>query len=474
MVYAWAAVIAHVFPVVALGQVDTPRPASVDNRQLPAMEAADLMQSSLTLYPGSSRVAWQLEQGGIKRKLWPSSISRGIRALEAEHGGTSRSGGLSVGVTTSGTPPTEARPVTGLRDDAGADDIQFLDRSWLEGRMRVQRLAMDGRTFYLLLATREHVNYRLGGSSQPPPTAPPYKGGRRHEPPPNLVSYVFVAVEEGVNTSSATFSTEGEPPVIHRNVTPPLTAPFAGPGEFAAVPWEDGIAVFYRDRGGIFARRLNIGGEAPAFEGERWRIAAAPDTIARYQLLARTDASGTVHLLWAMAAADDRETLHYCRLAPHTGNDCPRPVELSRSVAVSEQLYPVNLMLQGENIYVSWTDTRYASGVWTTRNYAKLLVNASHDGGRSFGKPVALNKPRSNADQARYAVTLPAQDGGVLAFWITERMPAAGMWQRHRFHAGWLDAGLKRLQVGTNTVSGEYINDVIGQGFLKYHEGLGR
>lgn len=449
----WRWVVACAVPSLAFGQVEIPRPDHVDNHRLPALEAADFMQSSLTLYPGSPRVALQLEQSGVERRLWPLSISRSIRALHAGQNVASLSGGLSTGSGTRG----DIRPVP---DSAAADDIQLLDRGWLNGRMRTQRLAVNGRTFYFLLTTRKHV------TRHPSPS----RAGRAGD---GFRSYDLVAVEEGTDTPAAMFTTEGEPPVIHENAAPRSVASFEGPGEFAAVPWEDGIAVIYRDRGGIFARRFNAAGDAPKFEGERWRVAGAPDTIARYQLLARADASGTVHLLWATAAADGRETLRYCRLTPQTVNDCPRPVELSRSVAVSERLYPVNLMLQGGNVYVSWTDTRYAGGVWTTRNYAKLFVAASHDGGRTFGKPLVLNDPRDNADQARYAVTLPAPGGGVLAFWVAQSMPGAGLWQRHRFRAGWVDADLKRFRVGTTTVAGEYLNDVIERGVLRYHEALG-
>lgn len=463
--------IACLFCLSAHARVDTLRPVSVDNHQLPPLEQADIMQSSLRLYPGSPRMAQQFEHGGIDRGLWPSSISRGIRALEAEQAGISLSGGLSASMTLPGTPPDDALRLP-EPDASGADDIQLIDHGWLAGRMRVQRLAIGDRIFHILLTSPRHVDEWRGATpSQPAQSgrlAPPIRideeREEEHQP------FVFTVVEEDADTPPARFRTWGEPPIVSESVNPPVVTPFSGPGEFSAVPWEDGIAIIYRDRGGIFARRLDVHGNAPTFEGEPWRVAAAPETIHRYQLLARADTAGVVHLLWAVMAESERSTLHYCRLVP--GSDC-HPLELSHSVAVSERLRPINLMLQGDNIYVSWTDTRYTSGVWTKRNRHKLLVAASQDGGRSFARPVSLNAPRDDADQANYAVTLPAPGGGVLVFWVVERMPLVGMWQRHRLHTGWLDAELNRFQVGTTTVSGEDIHDVIERGVLKYHENLG-
>lgn len=442
-------------PVV--GEVRTLRPLIVENSRLPPLASADFAQASLAFSPGSGELALQLERGGVRRRLWPSPIARAMRALQAErdNGGAGLFGGLAGRTTTPGTTSPGSGPSSGRPAPATAEGVTLIDRGWLAGRMRSRRVAVDGRIFYFLLTSPEYVE-----------ALPVPRREQSHSP------YVFLAVEEGGDASPATFVTDGEPHTVHENVKPRLVVPFAGPGEFAAVPWEDTVAVIYRDRGGIFARRLSTRGDAPTFGSERWQIAAAPNTIHRYRLLARTDEAGTVHLLWAISAADESTTLHYCRLIPRGRSRCRHPVELSRSIAVDETSGSLNLMIQGERVYVSWIDTRYEERGWTRRNFAKLFVAGSTDGGQTFDAPVSVNRPRDNSSNALYAVTLPAGSGGVLVFW-TEETVQAGLWRRLPFQAGWLDAGLDNLHVGAAAVPGRHIGEMIVQAVSRHHETLG-
>lgn len=410
----------------------------VENRELSSLGSADATQASLRFNPASVGAAMKLEKAGVlDRMIWPGSIREQLRAMEREGDAAPE---LNTRITTLGTSLPESNSET--EDKLSSDSTELLDPLWITGRMRSQRLTVDDRTFYFMLADPEYVESASIVTD------------------PDIRSFLLIALEEGMDTPPAMFATEGEPPVIYENVTPRLVSPFAGPGNFAAVPWKGGIAVIYRDRGGIYARRLNIRGEELSFSQDCWQIAEAPDTIARYQLLAHADTRGTVHLLWAIEDADDTSTLHYCRLIPEETNGCQEPVLLTENVAVSESMKPVNLMVQDDHVYISWTDTRFTSGVWTRKNYAKLLIAASHDGGQTFNRPVSINHPKDNSNQARYAITIPVPAGGIMVFW-TEESIQGGRWKELPFYTGWLDPDLETLSLGSEQISGESIYELI-------------
>lgn len=436
-------------------QVRIPHTENVENRQLPTLESAEIGQVSLPLNPADVETALQLERSGVRNGVWPSAI---VRAKRTAQRGTNN-GGLSMRITTPGTSPESIPP-----EPSGESEtrIHVFSSDFHQGR--TQRLAMNDRVFYFLMAPpglKRTPNFDSTLTRDEALFAEPTR------------RFVVVAVEEGVNPGIATFVTEGEPPTIYENVTPRLVAPFAGRSDFAVVPWKDGAAVIYRDQGGIYMRRLNIDGDVVAFQPERRKIADAPDAISHYQLVARMDASGTVHLLWAIRASEEEGSLHYCRLMPQAETLCRRPIELSPSLAIPGNSNPINLMLQGKRVYANWIDTRYKGGVWTRRNYAKLFVAASQDSGKTFNTPVSVNRPQDDSNNANYALTLPATEGGVLVFWTTETIQG-GSWQNLPFHVGWLDANLERLQLGIATISGPSLYDGIMQNARRYQEHLGR
>lgn len=198
--------------------------------------------------------------------------------------------------------------------------------------------------------------------------------------------------------------------------------------------------VIYRDKGGIFARRLIVRDRDPVF-GKRWRIAGLPDEISRYQLVARGDEAGGAHLLWSVQAAFETRGgnahLTYCRVEAVNGQSCDNPQVLSRTASWQ----PVNLMVQDRRVYVSWIDSRHTTGIWDRRNFAKLYVAASWDGGETFDVPVSVNRAGENTDNVRYALTAPTDAGGVLVFWTAETGQSR-WWQRRPFHVGWFDPAL--------------------------------
>lgn len=464
----WAILVAGaaaaIWIALSFGQT---RSVTVDNNRLPDPASVDAAQVSPAFSPASASLALQLRQAGVRHLAWPLSIRRAIRAIEADRdGGDSLSRGLTLRTTTAGTrrqggpPPSEATRLT-----AGGGFA--LLEPWPGGTMRTERVLLDGRVFYFLMADpgserRPHFDAALTGGQDV------FDGSARRD--------VIVAVEEGADSPAASFVTQGEPRYImqgaRRGDGKPIWTEYRGPSSFAAVATKNGPVVIYRDRGGIFARRLIIRDREPVF-GERWRIAGMPEEISHYQLVARSDERGGVHLLWSLQPASETQGgnahLTYCRIDALDRNLCDDPQVLSETVSWR----PVNLMVQDRHVYVSWIDTRHTTGIWDRRNFAKLYVAASRDGGGTFDAPVAVNDPGDNADNARYALTAPTDAGGVLVFWTTKPVQG-GWWQRLPFHVGWLDPAPNAFRVGRTTEPGRKIRDLIEQAVLRHHEDLGR
>src|SRR5690606_2378203 len=149
---------------------------------------------------------------------------------------------------------------------------------WPHGNVRVRRAVLGERVFQILmagpgLARMSNFDAALTGE----PLGEESAAGRA----------VVVAIEEGGDGRAASFVTVGEPRDVADDVRTGTGEPGerqdTGPWTFAGVPAQDALTVIYRDRGGLFARRLKVGDEDLAF-GERWRIADAPDTIWTYQI----------------------------------------------------------------------------------------------------------------------------------------------------------------------------------------------
>lgn len=440
------------------GHAGVLRPLRVDNRQLPALDAADVAQMSPEFPPASAAMALQLERAGVQRRVWPLKITQAMRTVQA--GGNS-SGGLSGAITFGSAASGAPTPQPKLPTHSG---MQLLE-AWPRGKVRTRRVAFDGRVFYLLMAgpgleRMPHFDTALTGEQ----LAAEHAAER----------IVIIAAEEGKAAPAASFVTQGEPRYIMDGVRTgtgdPVRTQYKGPWSFATVTTDNGPLVIYRDKGGIYARRLETGGERLAF-GERWRIASAPNEINHYQLAARADSSGRIHVLWSLQP--DSETqggnahLAYCRIKAVEGHNCAEPQILSRTTAWQ----PVNLMVQDGRVYASWVDTRHTEGIWDRRNYAKLYFTVSNDSGASFSNPVSINRPRDNSDNVFAPVTMPAADGGVLVFWASRRNDP-GRLPDQTYQAGWLNAALKQFTLGSNVLSGRDLYEAIKRSLLTYHENL--
>lgn len=432
---------------------------SVDNGELPSFDSADLSQLSPDLSPISTALALQFERVGVHRRVWPLSVSRTMRATATSRdGGGGPAGGLGFTITTPSTP-RGAAPSPAEQERANGDQIHLLE-AWPHGNVRIRRAVLGERVFQILvagpgLARMPNFDAALTGE----PLGEEYAAGRA----------VVVAIEEGEDGRVTSFVTEGEPRYVMDNVRTGAGAPvetqYTGPWSFAAVPMQDALAVIYRDRGGIFARRLEIRDSDLAF-GEPWRIADAPDNIHHYQIVAHADQTGAIHVLWSLQPASEvqggRANLSYCRIDAVRRTGCGDPHVLSQTT----EWQPINLMIQGERVYAAWVDTRHTRGIWDRRNFSKLYFAVSTDRGASFREPVSINRPRDNSDNVHAAVTVPVDDGGILVFWASRRADP-GRLEDQDYRAGRLDRELKWFEVGADTISGQMLYERIAQVFLR-------
>ncbi len=117
--------------------------------------------------------------------------------------------------------------------------------------------------------------------------------------------------------------------------------------------------------------------------GEPILVSRAETPHRDFQFIARVDDAGNFHVIWTdwreadLSRASNRHNLWYCRFDPQAGNACQRPVYLTSFAGLG----PINLMITGNEVYLSWVDNRFTRGLWTRRNHTKLFLVRSGDRG---------------------------------------------------------------------------------------------
>ena len=374
----------------------------VANRDLPAVESADMLQSSLIYHPQIPEIALRLEREiGIDRNTWSSPIHMALNT----HQTGNRAQFQMV------TPGSGGQHTSGFRGTSvpAANEI-IITEHLNDITSQAQRAEWNGRVFYFLsvavdIPGSEHSGVQFESDDFEDPA-------RFHR--------VYAIDEQG--SGSTFFETDFVEPVFVAKGLP-RSLPDQ-PLQFDIVTLDEGPAVIYRDRDGIYLRQLNVNGRRGssaslsgnrAFSfGEKQLLAKSKTPYGRFQLISRVDQERNIHLIWT----DSRKNhdLWYCNYGPDTGQVCRKPKKISQTASAN----PVNLMVQNGKIYISWIDNRYTRGFWTRTNFAKLLLVKSDNGGRSFGKPISINPPRDQEDNVGYSVTMPAPNEGILVFWGTE------------------------------------------------------
>ncbi len=411
--------------------IRVPDRVPVANSELPSPQSGDFLQASLRFQPQSPDMALRLErEAGIDRQVWSfpvqqamsgaSSFRSGRQAQlqvagrQAERTtGPQEAQGTESG-TTQGQNGRQARQISPNTNDVILS--QHLNRITEQTR----RAAWNGHVFYFLSTA---VDTPVSGHSGVQFESTEYDDPRRYH-------LVYALDEHG--RGAASFRTEDVEPVRVSDGLP-RSLP-SQPLQFDVVVTVNGPWILYRDRGGIFARPLVFGGSQPVTGqtgarttgtgrpgqlsggrgsftfGEPRLVSRAELPYGEFQFVARLDDRGAFHVIWTDSR--DKNDLWYCRFDPQTGDACRRPVRLSRSTARD----PVNLMVRGEEVYVTWIDNRFTRGVWTRHNMAKLFVVKSEDRGASFGPPVSIHPPREESEIAGYSVTMPAPSEGIMIF----------------------------------------------------------
>jgi hypothetical protein len=431
----------------------------VDNSDLPALEVTDLLQSSLSFSPEITDIAARLNrEADIDFSHWSVSIQHTLAGMSPQNR-------ARLEVAAPGTPAQPSGQISG-RVTSRADFLlsEHLNRITSQSR----RIEWEGRTFYFL-----SIAVDTPGS--------PHSGVQfelDEYDDPSRVHRVYALDENGSGVTY--FETEAVDPVF---VTDGLPRSLPGQSlQFDVHLSDEGPVVVYRDRDGIFAKPLvfsghrsagtrlsfsvpaaNLSGEGGSFLfGEKKQIAVSETPYGEYQLISRSDPNGVIHMIWTDSRG--KNDLWYCR-AGIDGNDiCKDPRRISRT-ATQE---PINLMLQNENrVFISWIDNRFKQGVWTARNFAKLMMVKSEDGGKTFGSTVSVNQPRDDSDNVTYSVTMPAPEDGILIFWGSEILGSQS--KNQDLNYGWLHSGLDVLYLGSDKIPGTRLQEEIRNKLLGYH-----
>lgn len=487
-------VLAVILIIVAAGcmlfnDVRVPERVLVDNSELPSLESADFFQTSLRFQPEIPGIATRLEmEAGIDRAVWSIRIQQAMSGIPFHSG------------------PAQARlhtTVQGSVKGTGKDDAQASDREAMHGAARdatrsggnrqnrtmskdtgdlilsehlnriteqVRRVAWNGHVFYFISTA---IDTPVRGHSGVQFESTDYDDPSRYHT-------VYALDEDGRGVAS--FRTEKVQPV-HIADGLPRSLP-SQPLQYDIIVTDDSPWILYRDKGGIYARPLVFdgrhlsssgqsgirgagrlsGGKGFFSFGEARLIARADDPYGDFQFISRVDDNGSFHTIWTDSRS--KNDLWYCRFHPQVDDICRRPRRMSRSASAA----PVNLMIQGDQVYVSWIDNRYTRGFWTKSNFAKLFIAKSDDRGASFGSPISINPPRDNSENVGYSVTMPASDEGVLVFWGTKWM-GSGAHQQDLYYS-WLHPDMKRLYVGDYKIPGARLMETVEDEMLNYHRNL--
>ena len=470
--------------------IRVPERVLVDNSGLPPLESADFLQASLRFQPEKPDIATRLEmEAGIDRAVWSIRIQQAMSGISSQIGSAQARLHTTVQGSVNGAGQEDAH--TSYREAmqrAGRDAVrsngnrqnslisnytgdlilsEYLNRI----TEQVRRVAWNGHVFYFISTAidtpvKDHSGVQYESTDYDDPS-------RYHT--------VYVLDEDGRGVAS--FRTEKVQP-MHVADGLPRSLP-SQPLQYDIVVTDDCPWILYRDKGGIYARPLVFygrrfsssghssvrgagrlsGGRGSFSFGEARLIARADDPYGDFQFVSRVDDRGSFHTIWTDSRT--KNDLWYCRYDPQMDEICRRPRRLSRSASAA----PVNLMIQGDQVYVSWIDNRYTRGLWTKRNFAKLFMAKSDDRGVSFGSPISINPPRDNSENVGYSVTLPASGEGVLIFWGTKWMGSGA--HNQDLYYGWLHPDMKRVYVGENTIPGARLVETAEYEMLDYHRSLG-
>jgi len=434
-------------------KVQTVERVLVENRELPAVESADMLQSSVNFHPQIPQIASRLErETDIDRDTWSIPVQLAMAGNHAPQRGQFQ--------TATPGPDRQQSSRLGGTPVPAADEIILTEHLNLI-TSQTERAGWRGRVFYFISVA---VDTPGSGHSGVQFESDDYDDPARFH-------RVYALDEEGRGVTF--FDTDDVEPVYVADGLP-RSLP-SQPLQFNVVILDDGPAVIYRDRGGIYLRPLNFlgrrgasaassGSQTFSFD-ERHLIADAEIPYGRFQLISRLDQEKNIHLIWTDSR--DKDDLWYCNYSLEQEQVCSKPEKIAKTASAA----PVNLMIQNNNIYISWIDSRYKQGFWSPKNFAKLLLIKSEDGGNTFGSPVAVNPPRDQEDNVAYSVTMPAPDEGVLVFWGTKVMGTGA--KNQDLYYGWLDSDLGSLYLGRDKFPGNRLQEIVRENVLDHHRTLG-
>jgi hypothetical protein len=434
-----------------------------DNSDLPVLEEADFSQASLIYSPEIPEISVRLKQeAGIDLNHWSISIQHELAGFTSDNR-------AQLSIAAPGTSNRYFNQSTG-EISSGTDIILSEHLNVITSQSR--RAEWNGRVFYFL-----SVAVDTPGS---PHSGVQFESEEYDDP--SRVHRVYALDENGNGVTF--FETDAVDPVF---VTDGVPRSLPGqPLHFDVHISDNGPVVVYRDRDGIYLKPLVIqdsrsgeaglrnneqaanltSGNGSFMFGEKKQIAISEAPYGEYQMISRLDPNGMIHLIWTDSRG--KNDLWYCRSNINENEICNAPRRISRTAFMG----PVNLMLQDENrVYISWIDNRFKQGVWTSRNFAKLMIVKSDDGGSRFGTPVLVNPPRDDSDNVLYSVTMPAPDEGILVFWGTE-VPGSGAANQDMFF-GWLQGNMETMVLGPDKIPGTRLHDVINSKLLEYQRNLG-
>ena len=459
---------------------DVPQRIMVPNTELPVPHEGDILQTSVRFQPQSVDMVRRLEsEARINRDIWSIDMWHALRGAQSGPGQATFSTGQGAEFESEGTT---RRSATRRERRHGAEFIFSENLNNITAQ--VQRVAWNGHVFYFFSMA---VGTQAPGQSGMPYESSGIDGSGIHH-------VVHVVDEKGRGVTS--FRTGSVEPVEGARDHPPNVP--SRPLMFDVVVTDDGPWVLYRDKDGVFARPLVFsgttlpgrppdqarvysgtgrpaqlaGGRGSFSFGEPILISRAETPHRDFQFVARVDDTGDFHVIWTdwreadlMNRAVNRHNLWYCRFDPQAGNACRRPVRLTSFAGLG----PINLIITGSEVYVSWVDNRFTRGLWTRRNHAKLFLVRSRDRGTSFGNPVSIHPPNDAAEISYAAITMPAPGDGVLVFWGTQ---FRNFHEDHDLRFGHLLPDMKTLRLGHDIISRDQLHETLMEKLSDHHRSL--
>lgn len=236
---------------------------------------------------------------------------------------------------------------------------------------------------------------------------------------------------------------------------------------FDVVADQDSARIIYFRGDEIRFVRMRVENGCPRFDDESESLEAT-GSESQY-LVARTDENEAVHLLWHdQSERYGQSALRYMKLGPELTSSSEDAVTVSRSAQGGGSF---NLLLSAGEATAAWIDLRFSRRfLFKVSNPNKLLLYKIRQQ-RTPLKPLAINQPYNNEDNAFSPVISSVAADGVWLAWgieIQDLPPGPSI------QIAWSDSHEAGMFASEKQQHGQDLREHLMQRLAKYHRQFGR